>query len=75
MWFIFKRLSSNNALIGKVNYTNNKFDIKEFNDLFTSSYCIDKENKYLYAFSKSGFTNDLIKENKCYLIDIDKLFM
>ena len=74
MWFIFKSLSFN-ALIGKVNYTNNKFDIKEFNDLFTCSYCIDKENKYLYAFSKSGFTNGLIKENKCYLIDIEKLFI
>ena len=68
-------LSSSSALIGEVKYTNNKFDIKEFNDLVTSSYCIDKENKYLYAFSKSGFTNDLIKENKCYLIDIEKLFM
>ena len=75
MWSIFKRLSSSSALIGEVKYSNNKFDIKEFNDLATSSYCIDKENKYLYAFSKSGFTNDLIESNKCYLIDIEKLFM
>jgi len=66
------------AIFCECKFRNILFDIKEYNDLMSASEIFrEPENRYYYLFSKSGFTDEVIKRAEAdgvKLITADELF-
>ena len=71
-------LDDENAIICECKYTNEKFDLKQLEDLEQSALCINKENKSFIIFSKSGVTTkveELIIDDSNYkVLTIEDLY-
>lgn len=71
-------LNKNNALFGECKFRNEKTGKKVFDKLYGRSLLINKENRYYYIFSKSGFTKALkaieSNRNDLKLISIEDIF-
>jgi len=57
-------INGENALIGECKWRNDKLNIQTVNELIEKSYCLKYDKKHYVFFSKSGFTEDVIKYAK-----------
>ncbi|MBR0576456.1 ATP-binding protein [Proteiniclasticum sp. BAD-10] len=71
-------LGNNAILFGECKWRNQKLDTKVFDALRSKARLFPQENKQYMLFSKSGFTEDLLKESadqqNVQLIDLEKMY-
>lgn len=71
-------IGKDSAIYGECKYRNEPIDVKVLDLLIERSYLLPFSHKYYYLFSKSGFTDSLIKKAKenasIKLIYLDDLF-
>ncbi|MGB9812774.1 MAG: ATP-binding protein [Thermovenabulum sp.] len=68
----------NNILLGECKWKNTKIDKSILNNLIEKGCVFDYDNKYYFLFSKSGFTDDLIRyaqsSDNIFLIDNKEIY-